>query len=236
MIGTDQNIALLTVGNSALKNPLWTDFAQYCIDREKGLRRGAFKNLDNFLKSTESWTHNTKVDFLKFLFPYFENVRDADYAAFPQPLSEKLLKPTLTVWGELETNDNNPFRWFGIYYKSETHLFKALEIEPKDDKARRTLIDWWSYNIYFSVHHLPNGYIGEPKTDIELGEKIKRQIDLLTDINLKTDLTNELEEDLELVRNYIEWTNSRSSDFKIWGQENKKKVGYGLTRVYYYDK
>ena len=222
--------------HSALKNPLWTDFAKYCIDREKGLRNGAFKNLDNFLKLTQSWTLDTKIDFLKFLLPYFENVRDADYAAFPQPLSEKLIKPTLTAWCDLETNDNNPFRWFGTYYKSEVHLFKALEIEPKDDKARQTLINRWSYNIYYSVHHLPDGYIGEPNIDIELGEKIKRQIDLLTDIKLQTYLTNELEEDLELVRNYIDWKNSEGSDFITWGQENNKKVGYGLTKVYYYDK
>jgi hypothetical protein len=236
MIAKDQNIALLTVANSALLNSDWTEYANYCFDREKGLRKVAFKHLDNFLKSAVSWTLEKKIDFLNFLFPFFENVVDADYGPFPQPLSDKLIKPTLEKWCEFEQNNSNPFRWFGTYYKSEVHLLKALEIEPKDDKARQTLINCWTYNVYFSVHHLPDGYIGEPNVDIELGEKIKVQIDLLTDINLKTHLTNELEEDLELVKNYIDWTNAGSSDFATWGQENNKKVGYGLTRVYYYDK
>ena len=48
MIAKDQNIALLTVGNSALKNADWTDYANYCFDREKGLRKEAFKHLDKF--------------------------------------------------------------------------------------------------------------------------------------------------------------------------------------------
>lgn len=226
MIAKDQNIALLTVANLALLNSDWTDYANYCFDREKGLRKKAFKHLDNFLELTVSWTIEKKIDFLNFLLPLFDKVVDADYGPFPQPLSDKLVKPTLGKWCEFEQTNSNPFRWFGTYYKSEAHLFKALEIEPNDDKARQTLINWWTYNIYFSIHHLPDSYIGEPNIDIKLGEKIKRQIDLLVDIKLRIHLTNELEEDLELVRNYVEWTDSGSSSFVTWGQETNKKVGY----------
>lgn len=32
----------MTVGNSALKNPDWVEYANYCFDREKGLRKEAF--------------------------------------------------------------------------------------------------------------------------------------------------------------------------------------------------
>ena len=38
-------------GNSALKNADWTEYANYCFDREKGLRKEAFRQLDKFLKS-----------------------------------------------------------------------------------------------------------------------------------------------------------------------------------------
>ena len=236
MIEKNQNTALLTVGNSALKNSDWTDYANYCYDREKGLRKEAFKNLDNFLKSTLNWTFKNKIEFVKFLFPFFETVVDADYGPFPHPLSDKLIKPTLIKWCETEMNDGNPFRWYGKYYRSEEHLFRALEINPADNLARETILSWWTYNINYSVHHLPEGYIGEPFDDIKLGEKIKDQIQQLTTPELRQHWTKELEEDLELVRNYIDWKTSAHPDFEKWGQEKKRQTGYGITRTYYYEK
>jgi len=155
---------------------------------------------------------------------------------FPQPLSNKLIKPTLERWCDTELLYGNPFRWYGKYYRSEKHLFKALEINPTDDLARQTLLSWWTYNIYYSVHHLPEGYIGDPFDDISHSLKIKAQIDQLTSQELKDKWTRELEEDLELVRNYIDWKSSGHPDFAKWGQENKKQTGYGLTRTYYYEK
>lgn len=236
MIAKDQNTALLIVGNSALKNPEWIDYANYCFNREKGLRKEAFKHLDNFLKLTENWRTEHKIEFVEFLFPFFESVEDADYGPFPQPLSDRLIKPTLLEWCKTEKVDGNPFRWYGKYFHSEEHLFKALEINSSDDLSRQTLIGIWTYNIYSSVHHLPEGYIGEPLEDLQLGEKIKEHIAKLTTQELRQSWTKEAEEDLELVRNYIEWKNSGQTDFEKWGQENKKRTGYGIQRTYYYEK
>ncbi len=236
MIAKDQNIALQTVGNSALKNRDWSDYANYCFNREKGLRKEAFKHLDEFLRSAINWSLNKKIDFVKFLFPFFENVQDADYGPFPQPLSDKLIKPALIAWCETEKFDSNPFRWFGKYYRSEEHLFRALEINPSDDLARQTILNWWTYDIYYSVHHLPERYIGEPLDDIKLGEKIKDQIQQLSQSELRKQWMKELEEDLELVRNYIDWKISGHPNFEKWGQENKRYTGYGLARTYYYEK
>lgn len=236
MITKDQNVALLTVGNAARENPDWTGYANYCFDREKGLRKEAFKHLDQFLKSTENWTEEAKIKFVEFLFQLIETVEEADYGPFPQPLSDKLVKPTLTAWCNNEKTDNRPFRWYGKSYRSEEHLLKALEIDPTDDLARQTLLGRWTYNIYFSVHHLPEGYIGDSNEDLQLGEKIKEQISKLTTEELRKTWTNDLEEDLELVRNYIEWKKSGQPNFEKWGQENKKRTGYGMQRTYYYEK
>lgn len=81
---------------------------------------------------------------------------------------------------------------------------------------------------------LPEFYIGEPLDDIKLGEKIKEQIGHLATPDLKEYWTNALEEDLELVKNYADWTTSGHADFEKWAQENNKQTGYGLTRTYYY--
>ena len=54
MIAKDQNITLLTVAKAASENSEWKNYADYCIDREKGLRKQAFKKLAEFLKSTKT--------------------------------------------------------------------------------------------------------------------------------------------------------------------------------------
>jgi hypothetical protein len=236
VIAKDQNIALLTVGNAALTNPDWTEYANYCFAREKGLRKEAFKHLDNFLRATNDWTNDQKIEFAKFLFPYFEMVEEADYGPFPQPLGERLVKPTLGYWCENEKLDERPFRWYGTYYRSEEHLFKALELNPKDDIARQRLLTWWTYNIYYAIHHLPEGYIGDPQEDLELAEKAKYHIDQLTDANLWAKWTKELEQDLELVKNYVEWKQSGHSDLAQWGEEKNKIVSYRIARAYYYER
>jgi len=235
MIARDQNIALLTVGNAALINPAWTEYAHYCFSREQGLRKKALNHLDNFIRTTNNWTIDRKIEFVKFLLPFFETVKDADYGPFPQPLSEKLIKPTLQYWSKKEIKDERPFRWYGTYYRSEDHLFKAIELNPEDDISRQQLLTWWTYDIYYSIHHLPEVYIGEPDEDLKLAEKVKSQIDQLTDPDLKDKWRNELESDLRFVRNYIEWKKSGHPNFEQWGKENKKKVDYGI-RAYYYDK
>lgn len=236
MISRNQDTALLIVGNSALENVYWVHYANYCLYREKGLRKEAFKHLENFLKSSRNWTTKHKIEFVKFLFRFLETVEDADYGPFPQPLSDQLAKPTLLEWCEIEKEDANPFRWFGKYYRSEEHLHKALEINPADNLARQEMLKVWTSRIYFAVHHLPEGYIGDPFEDIELSERIREQIQHLTKPSLKEYWTNVLEENLELVKNYIDWKISGQSDLIKWGQENSKKVGYGLIRTYYYEK
>jgi len=228
MITKDQNEALLAIGNSALKNSNWADYANYCFDREKGLRKEALAYLDKFLNSTEEWTDEMKIEFTKFLFSYFETFEESDYGAFPQPLSNRLVKPTLEKWCKTEKIDAYPFRWYGTHYHNEEYLFKALEIDPADDLARQRILTWWTYEIYYSVHHLPEGYIGDPYDDMKLIDKIKFQIEQLTNPALREKWAKELEEESELVRNYIDWITSGHPDFGQWGKENKKKTAYSI--------
>ncbi len=213
MISQNQNKALLSVGNAALIHPAWKEYANYCFAREKGLRKKAFNHLDNFLDTATKWTLNQKIEFIKFLFPFFETIKDADYGPFPQPLSEKLVKPALEYWCENESKDERPFRWLGIYYRSEEHLLKAIELNPNDDISRLQLINWWLYNIYFSIHHLPEGYIGDPVEDLELAEKAMKQIEQLTDSELKDKWKKKLNAQLEFIDNYIEWEKSGHPNF-----------------------
>ncbi len=236
MISKDQNIALLTVANLAKANSDWSDYTEYCLYREKGLRKHAFKKLDSFIKSTNSWTFDEKINFIKFLFPLFETVEEADYGAFPQPLSERFIKPVLKEWCEIENEDGRPFRWYGKYYRCEGHIYRALEINPKDDIARHTLLSRWTYSVYYSIHHLPEGYIGNYEEDLRLIAKIRECIFQLSDKKSQENWLNEIEEDVEIVMNYRDWKESGHPDLEKWAKENNRQVGYKMSRTYYYKK
>lgn len=230
MIAKSQNDALLILMNSTKNKVEWIEYSNYCSNREKGLRKMAFKHLDLFIRSAKDWELSKQIEFISFIFSYFETVEDADYGGFPQPLSEKIIKPSLEKWCTLEDKDNRPFRWYGTYYRSEEHLLKALALDPLDDIARKTLINWWMFEIYYSVHHLPDYYIGDPYKDIDLSNKIKEHINLLNNNKVKKARLIELDEDLELINNYIKWKESEQSDFDKWGEENKKTTGYNSIR------
>ncbi|MDR1341227.1 MAG: hypothetical protein LBK58_14410, partial [Prevotellaceae bacterium] len=158
------------------------------------------------MKSTGNWTEEEKIKFVTFLLPFFE----ADnYISFPQPLSEKLVKPTLEKWCLTETADSRPFRWYGKFYSGCEHLNRALEINPQDEQARQFLIEKGIYRLYFAVHHMPEGYIADSedkvKEDLALIGKLQNHISKLSDLKLQELLTGELENYAELVQNYAEW-------------------------------
>lgn len=236
MISTEQNQALLTVGNAAARHPAWADYAAYCVTREQGLRKDAFRHLTTFLARAESWTLDQKIEFASFLFPFFETVEAADYGPFPQPLSEGLIKPTLLAWCAQEPDDARPFRWYGRYYRDRTFLLRALELDTIDDVARETLLGWWLYSLYYAVHHLPDGYIGNPDDDIALGDLVREHICQLTSAEKRAYWTDELESDLELVRNYAAWRASGHPNLVQWGEEQGKHVSYRGGATYYYMK
>lgn len=236
MISKNQNVAMVTVGKLAMENPAWVDYANYCFAREQGVRKQAFQYLVKFIAIAESWSFADKVAFLQFLFPLFESVRDATHGIFPHQLREYLARPILEQWCARDASDSSPFRWYGTYYWKEEYLLKALEINPKDDKARQTLISRWVYHIYFAVHHLPEGYIGDPVDDLAFGEEVKEQIGQLSTQELRDHWLKKFENNLELVQNYVQWQESGHPDLAQWGQENHKRVIYEGGGTYYYEK
>lgn len=50
MISKSQNKALLTIAKITTKEPAWQAYADYCLDREKGLRKQVFTKLSAFIR------------------------------------------------------------------------------------------------------------------------------------------------------------------------------------------
>ncbi len=236
MIATAQNQALLTVSRAAAQHPAWSAYAAYCRAREQGLRKEAFRHLTTFLAQAAGWTLEQQIEFVSFLFPYVETVEAADYGPFPQPLSKQLVKPALLAWCNRELRDARPFRWYGRYYRDRAYLLRALELNPGDDEARETLLGWWVYSLYYAVHHIPDGYIGNPADELALGDLVREHIQQLTSPGKQAYWTDKLESDLELVRNYVAWKESGHPNLVQWGAEQGKRVSYNGGATYYYER
>ncbi|RYZ55477.1 MAG: hypothetical protein EOO14_13215, partial [Chitinophagaceae bacterium] len=204
MITEDQNKALLAVAQAAGQNPDWEAYAAFCFAREKGLRKEAFSYLETFLQQTAKWRQAQKIAFVTFLFPLVETIEAADQGPLPHPLSERLVKPTLEAWCQDEKTDSRPFRWYGTCFRSVEHLVKAIELDPADDRAGLQLITGWRDALYYSLHHLPEGYIGDPAEDLRLADAIQSHIDQLRDSALRQTWSDNLAADRSLIQNYID--------------------------------
>jgi hypothetical protein len=133
--------------------------AEYCRLREQGLRRAAFRALDEFITSTlkvpaanqreladwmmESWYANPRVHFF-----------------LSQPLWENLVKPVLTSWA-VESDSTIPRRWLGMYTSDFELLRDVLARTPSDIRARVALVRLLLRYVDFATHHLvESSFIG----------------------------------------------------------------------------
>nr|WP_294993261.1 hypothetical protein [uncultured Sediminibacterium sp.] len=235
MITAEQNRALITVGTIAAKNKAWTHYANYCFEKEKGKRKEALHEMDKFLEAASRWSTEATIDFLNFIFPLFENIPEANYGPFPQPLSKKLVEPALDKWCKTSPSDSNPFRWYGRFYKSKAHLEKAITINPTDDLARSYLIEEWMALIDFSLHHFPECFIGNPADSIAVGERVQLQIEQLISPALKKGWTEKLTYSLHLIQTYINWEASGHPHLELWAAENNINIVDVDNTVYYFN-
>ncbi|MDR1701369.1 MAG: hypothetical protein LBR56_01180 [Sporomusaceae bacterium] len=233
MLSKSQNDALLIVGNAANEHKEWVKYAEYCVLRERGLRKEAFKILDEFLIDAGKWEETDRIKFIEFLMPYSETVEDADYGPLPSPIREKLIKPTLEKWCDKETENSNPFRWYGELFCHFEYLEKALIINPKDDLARKVLLNWGTAGLDYATHHMPDYYIGDYNEDLKSISLLKEHVNKLSDSRSREIWSMELDDCAKLVINYAEWKASGHPDLIKWGKENQKCVSSGSAAYYY---
>lgn len=133
---------LREAGEQALLNPLWHGYSDFCLLLEKGLRKPALKRLTDFIKEFTPRPFNERKEFVSWLFKHFETYdHDGDGYYYtqllqPYPLQQELIKPTLAEWMQVEPNASEPHRWTNTYES----LSRAVELNPRDDRARVDLI------------------------------------------------------------------------------------------------
>jgi len=155
--------------------PEWADYAMFCAEYERGLRREAFVILERFLFSLERAAFTQRRRFVSWLLDRAEG-REGRHMLIPHPLHLRVVEPTLLEWTQVEPECSEPHRWIGGY----EHLRRAIELQPEDELARKKLIACVLSRVVFGTHVLPSGYLGDARKDLA---KLTEAEDLLSGIS-----------------------------------------------------
>ena len=233
MITKDQNNACRKVGEEALLNAEWQEYGEYCINREKGLRKKAFIHLDNFLKSTLSWDFAKKKSFVKWLCDKMDTISSADYGPYPTPLSKKLLGPVFDEWIEKEPDNAEAYALKAQYTADFDSYLDAIKIDSNNQRARIALARECVSAIWYSTHHLPEYFIGEEQKMIGKMSEAKEHIAYLHEGPLKDDVIKDLQLEAQLLRDWMQFKSEGANNFDQWCTNKGRR--YEWIKAYYYD-
>jgi hypothetical protein len=133
----------------------WQDYADFCLEYERGLRSQAFLILERFISRMELEHFMERRHFVSWLMKTSYR-QDGRHMLLPYPLSRRIVEPTLLEWTVVEPSDSEPHRWIG----GLEHLEQAIELDPGDSIALRELVILLLSQVSYETQELPFGYLG----------------------------------------------------------------------------
>jgi hypothetical protein len=189
---------LKDVAAEASQSPQWADYATYCAEHERGLRRQAFKILDRFIAQMERAPFAERRRFVSWLL-HRADLRDGSHMLVPHPLRTRVIEPTLGEWLRVEPTSSEPHRWLGGY----DHLKRAVELDPSDEIARRRFISCILGSVDYATHSLPYGYHGEPDGDLSVLAEAEAALSGLSSDDDRIRAAAEIGEQRRLIEDYL---------------------------------
>ena len=178
--------------------PAWIEYARFCESLDRGVRKQALDHLASFIKQAAIWPFAEKKEFISWLYTFIQEHTDT-YLLIPHPLYEEFVKPTLVEWTEREPITAEPHRWLG----TPEHLKEAIRLDPSDEVARsrltETVINWVAY----SIHELPDGYLGDVIEDLRLLKEVESIIAEISNEEKRSSYRRQVTEMRESINAYL---------------------------------
>jgi hypothetical protein len=188
---------LKDVAAEARTFPEWADYADFCAEYEKGLRRRALAVLERFIASLESAPFAERRRFVSWILNRAEG-REGRDMLIPHPLHRRVVEPTLLEWTQVEPQCAEPHRWLGDY----EHLKLAIELDPEDQQARKKLVVHILSRV--GTYELPDRYIGSPDVDLALLDEADTLLQGLRSDEERRRLCALILEERALIREYLD--------------------------------
>lgn len=212
-------------------------FKEFCLLKEQGLRKDAFRSLNLFINEVKGWQTKQKKEFVHRLFILFES-SEGIHHVLVHPLEENILKPILEEWMNENPNDPQPYRWYGLFLKSENdvkYLETALRIGGKSEqRVLMAIIDYYLSFLEFSFHHISeDAYLGNISEDQDIVLKIENLSKEIINVENKKYIAENVNYYKNLLSDWITFKNEGTKGFLKWCADNGKE--YGWINSYYYE-
>lgn len=210
---------LLDIANAVEGNANLFLYAEYCRLRERGLRRDAFLVLNEFIELANTWDLEMRYRFVDDLYHLCEQNPEV-YDLMPHPINRNLLEPTLQDWVKENPNDPSVYRWLS----GVENWRKSIALDETEQISRVRLVKHLIYNAYFSTHHLPEGYIGNPAEDLMGLNEASALVTNVENTALVEIFRTEIKDYRELIHSYQEYRKSSYvGSFEAWTELYKRR-------------
>lgn len=213
-------------------------FIEFCLYKDKGLRKQSLKSLNLFLQQALEWDIKKQQQFACWIFEVIEVSEDV-HQVLIHPLEERLLKPLMEKWMDLNPEDPRMYRWYGLFLnidKRTTYLDKALKLGgDKEQLVILKLIDIYIDSLWYSFHHISEDlYLGDIQEDRLLLKKIEQLSKKVEKEEYKINIYQLVSYYSNLMSDWISFSSEGTVSFVQWCEDKGK--AYEFTKIYYYEK
>jgi hypothetical protein len=233
MIERIQNIACVTLAEEADKTAAWKDYARYCRLRDQGLRRQAFSSLDEFIAAALVWDFEHQMAFVLWLCSRMDTLQDAHQKPFPEPLRTRLFLPFFTEWLCREPANDEAHALRARYLEEPSLYRRAVEINPRNQRARIALAEACVQGIAFAMHHLPDHFIGDEQEAKLVAKEAKDHLAHIEQTDRRTRIAQDLAYEEQMLDDWIAFQQESGGGFDAWCRS--KGRSYSWLKAYYYD-
>lgn len=224
---------LRAIAQSLADNVELADFAGYCEMRYRGLRRQAMDRLSAFIKRAATWVSPDQRRFANWICEV-QSRNPGVHWLVADPL-ERWLVSVLKEWAA-EDPSALPRRWLGLLTLDTTFYEQALRADPADDFSRTKLFDALVGEVEFSTHHIPEGFIGDPKAILQTAAQAEGLLEGLRQLSAQNAAREDLAQAKQKVLDWVEFKSAHSSQtFEEWCTATRGYTWSAVTRVYYRD-
>ncbi len=151
---------LSAVGEYLAPVAYFARYTEYCRLKAKGLRRPGLDALDRFVSEVEGWETSRQRQLAHWVARVSTRFT-APTEFCPHPLAEHLMA-VCRQWGE-DTPDPRPFCCIGILHGDTSAFREALRRDPRQDYARKQLLQQHVYQLEWATDQLPHFFYGIPE-------------------------------------------------------------------------
>lgn len=185
--------------------PNFESYAAYLALLEKGLRKEALKEIEDFLSLSCALDVAKRREMTSFLYRV-EVSEKIGHTLVPFPVIRRFLDPTIRDWIAEEPENPEPLRWTG----KREDLQRSIELDPFCDETRSRLA-WEIINdVRYDTHELPGFYIGDPLLDLNALNQTKEIVSPISDVERRTQLLTIIEAEATVIKEHLTSESPRS--------------------------